>query len=51
MHTDNLSNEIKESINDLNDASSSLLDLVGNVIDINKIENKELELKEKNYKD
>lgn len=49
MHTDNLSNEIKESINDLNDASSSLLDLVGNVIDINKIENKELELKEKNY--
>lgn len=49
MHTDNLSQELKESINDLNDASSSLMDLIGNVIDINKIENKELELKERNY--
>lgn len=49
MHKENLSEEIKETIDDLNDASSSLIDLAGNVIDINKIENKELELKEKNY--
>ena len=49
MHRENLSDEIKETIDDLNDASSSLIDLVGNVIDINKIENKELELKERNY--
>ncbi len=49
MHRENLSDEIKETIDDLNEASSSLIDLVGNVIDINKIENKELELKEKNY--
>lgn len=49
MHKENLSEEIKETIDDLNDASSSLIDLVGNVIEINKIENKELELKERNY--
>lgn len=49
MHKENLSEEIKETIDDLNDASSSLIDLAGNVIDINKIENKEFELKEKNY--
>ena len=49
MHKENLSEEIKETIDDLNDASSSLIDLAGNIIDINKIENKELELKEKNY--
>lgn len=47
MHKENLSEEIKETIDDLNDASSSLIDLAGNVIDINKIENKELELKKK----
>lgn len=49
MHKENLSEELKETIDDLNDASSSLIDLVGNVIDINKIENKELEIKERNY--
>lgn len=45
----NLPPEFKDTINDIVDSSSSLLDIVGNVIDINKIENKIYDLKEKNY--
>lgn len=45
----NLSPEFKDTINDIVDSSSSLLDIVGNVIDINKIENKVYDIKEKNY--
>lgn len=45
----NLPPEFKGTINDIVDSSSSLLDIVGNVIDINKIENKIYDLKEKNY--
>lgn len=41
--------ELKDNLNDLMDSSSSLLDIVGNVIDINKIENKVYDLKERNY--
>lgn len=44
-----LPNELKENLNDIIDSSSSLLDIIGNVIDINKIENKVYDLKEKNY--
>lgn len=45
----NLPPEFKDTINDIVDSSSSLLDIVGNVIDINKIENKVYDIKEKNY--
>ncbi len=45
----NLPPEFKDTINDIVDSSSSLLDIVGNVIEINKIENKIYDLKEKNY--
>lgn len=41
--------ELKDNLNDLMDSSTSLLDIVGNVIDINKIENKVYDLKERNY--
>lgn len=45
----NLPPEFKDTINDIVDSSSSLLDIVGNVIDINKIENKVYDIKEKDY--
>lgn len=45
----NLPPEFKDTINDIVDSSSSLLDIVGNVIDINKIENKVYDTKEKDY--
>ncbi|MCI7333132.1 MAG: response regulator [Mollicutes bacterium] len=45
----NIPQELKENINDIIDSSNSLLDIVGNVIEINKIENKVYDLKEKNY--
>lgn len=43
----NLPQEIKDNLNDIIDSSNSLLDIVGNVIEINKIENKVYDLKEK----
>lgn len=49
IKTYDLPNELKENLNDIIDSSSSLLDIIGNVIDINKIENKVYDLKEKNY--
>ncbi len=45
----NLPPEFKDSLNDIIDSSYSLLDIVGNVIDINKIENKVYDIKEKDY--
>ena len=45
----NLPSEFKDSLNDIIDSSNSLLDIVGNVIDINKIENKVYDVKERNY--
>ncbi len=44
-----LSPEIKEDINDIQNASHMLLEIVGNILDINKIESEKMEIVEKVY--
>ncbi len=44
-----LSEEMKEDIKDIQNASQSLLEIVGNILDINKIESDKMEINESPY--
>lgn len=44
-----LSPEIKEDVNDIQNASHMLLEIVGNILDINKIESEKMEIVNKPY--
>ena len=44
-----LSNNVKEDVNDIISASHTLLEIVGNIMDINKIESDKLEINEVTY--
>ena len=46
---DNLPDQVKEDSKDIVDASQTLLEIVGNILDINKIESEKLEIVEVKY--
>ena len=45
----NISDDIREYLDDINNASQTLLDIVGNILDINKIESNKMEIQNMNY--
>ena len=48
-YVDRIPSEVKENSEDIINASHTLLEIVGNILDINKIEANKMELVEKNY--
>ena len=48
-YADRIPNEVKENSQDIINASHTLLEIVGNILDINKIEANKMELVEKTY--
>lgn len=49
MYKDNLPKEVSEDADDIVNASNTLLEIVGNILDINKIESEKMEIVERPY--
>ena len=47
--SDNVNEEIKNDVNDIMAASQTLLEIVGNILDINRIESNKMEIQNMNY--
>ena len=47
--SDNVNEEIKNDVNDIMYASQTLLEIVGNILDINRIESNKMEIQNMNY--
>ena len=48
-YKEQLPNEVKEDTEDIQNASQTLLEIVGNILDINKIESEQMDIVEKEY--
>ena len=46
---ENVNDEVREDLKDINIASQTLLEIVGNILDINKIESNKMEIQNMNY--